>query len=215
MPTIQYKNSKGERLSGVTTIISGNVGWNKQQLMYWAWKEGTEGRNYKDTSSRAADAGTIAHYLIECDIKGKDPDVSQYEQELVDKAETAYLNYLQWKQNVNFEVFEAEPHLVSEMWQYGATPDLIASINDKPSIFDWKSGNGVYEDYLMQLAAYKMAWEEVTGIPLTGGYHLLRISKEDAHFTHHYWDNLDRAWEAFIHALALHNMHKELKKLSK
>jgi hypothetical protein len=33
LPLINYTNAKGERLSGVTTIISANLGWNKQQLM--------------------------------------------------------------------------------------------------------------------------------------------------------------------------------------
>jgi len=34
MGTINYKNAKGERVSGTTTIISQNLGWNKQALMY-------------------------------------------------------------------------------------------------------------------------------------------------------------------------------------
>jgi len=207
-----YKNSKGERLSGVTTIISGNLGWNKQQLMYWAWSEGIEGRNYRETSEKAADAGTIAHYLIECDIKGKAPDTSQYPQDLIDKAETCYINYLQWKKTVDFSLHKSEVSLVSEQYQYGATLDCLAKVKGKLCLFDWKSSNGVYADYLIQIAAYKEVWEENNPPdPLDGGIYLLRIDKENAAWTFHYWQSLPKAFEAFKHLLALHEIKKELK----
>jgi len=57
--------------------------------MYWANQEGLAGRNHRDTSQKAADAGTIGHYLIECDIKGILADTSQYPADLVDLAEMA------------------------------------------------------------------------------------------------------------------------------
>ena len=77
MPTIDYRLKDGSRISGTTTIISQNLGWNKQALMYWANQEGLSGRNHRDTAQRAADAGTIGHYLIDCDIKGIQPDTSK------------------------------------------------------------------------------------------------------------------------------------------
>jgi len=213
MPTIAYRNKAGERISGVTTIIGGNLGWNKQPLMYWAWKEGSEGRHFRDTSQKAADAGTIGHYLIDCDIKGIKPDLSQYSQELIDKAETCYLNFLEWKKMVNLKVETTEINLVSEEYQYGATPDCIGILVDKLALVDWKTGNGVYPDMLLQLAAYRVAWEEnYCDKPLVGGFHLLRIGKEDASFHHHHWAALPEAWEAFKHCLALHNLQKILKK---
>jgi hypothetical protein len=45
MPLYIYKTKDGLRVPGVTTVIGGNLGWNKQALMYWAWNEGIEGRN--------------------------------------------------------------------------------------------------------------------------------------------------------------------------
>ena len=97
MPRITYKTKDGKMVSGTTTIIGQNLGWNKQPLMWWAWKEGMEGRHFRDTAEKAADAGTIAHYLIDCDIKGTDPDVSKHPGDLISKAETCFLNYLEWK----------------------------------------------------------------------------------------------------------------------
>jgi hypothetical protein len=199
---------------GVTTIIGNNLGWNKNQLMHWAWNEGKEGRNYKDTSQKAADAGTIAHYLIECDIKNKKPDVAMWlDRDLLNQAETCYLNFLEWKEMVRFELIESEIHLVSETHKYGGTIDCYAYVNGQPCIVDFKTSNGLYPDYLIQLSAYKKLLEEnVT--KLIGGLHLLRIDKETASFHHHFWQDLPEAWEAFLNLLNLHNLQKKLKKLT-
>lgn len=228
MPTIDYKNAKGEKVSGVTTIIGGNLGWKGEGLNHWNYYRGyddgyqdrDEGKlkeyHYKRDIEKAADAGTIAHYLVECDIKGIKPDTSTFDKELLDKAETAFLNFLHWEQMVSFEPIAVEPHLVSEQYQYGLTPDLIARIQGKLALPDWKTGNAVYEDHLIQLAAYKHGWEETHPDQLiTGGFHLIRFDKETAAFTYHYWDNLDDAWICFLSLLQLHNAHKQLKKLAR
>lgn len=214
MPTIPYKNAAGQRVSGVTTIISGNLGWNKQALMYWAWNEGVEGRDFRQSRDKAADAGTIGHYLIDCHIHGIEPDTKSFDPELLDKAETCLLNFLEWADMFQFQAIETEVHLVSEKYQYGATPDCIATVLGKRALLDWKTGNGVYADHLIQLAAYKVAWTEVNPTrPLDGGYHLLRIGKEDASFHHHHWAALPEAWTAFEHLLELNKLKKKLEKM--
>lgn len=214
MPTINYKNGKGQRVPGTTTVIGQNLGWNKQQLMWWANQEGLAGRNHRDTSQRAADAGTIAHYLIECDIRKLKPDCSKWEKELVDKAETCFLNYLHWKDTMRFEPDEPELSLVSEKHQYGGTLDCPCIINGKHSLFDWKTSGGVYPDYVIQIMAYKNLWEEnFPAKPLTGGIYLLRIDKEDASWAFHYWQDVPDAWEAFKHLRELHSLRQKLKKV--
>jgi len=211
MPTIPYKNEKGERLSGVTTIIGSNLGWSKTPLMYWAWNEGKEGRDFRETRDKAADAGTIAHALIESDLKQRPIDTSKYPKEFLDKAETCFLNFLEWKERNHVKPIAIEPNLISEKYQFGATPDYIGLINDKPSLLDWKSG-GVYEDHLIQVAAYRVAWEENHGdILLDGGFNLIRFSKEEAAFDHRFRQSLPEAWETFLHLLEIHNLHKKIK----
>ena len=211
MPTIPYKNAAGQRVSGVTTILN-NLGWNRDGLMWWAWNEGMEGRNFRETSGKAADAGTIAHDMIECHIKNRDFVQDGLAPELIDKAETCFLNFLEWEQQVEFVPLFTETHLVSEKYQYGATPDCVALVKSKPCLFDWKTGSGVYPDMLAQLAAYEMAWNETQEPKLEGGFYLLRIGKEDASWHWHYWQSLPEAWEVFLHALELHKLHKILKK---
>ena len=212
MPTIDYRNAKGEKIPGVTTVIGQNLGWSKGALMGWAYNQGKEGKPLRETAQKAADAGTIGHYLIDCEIRGVKPDTSQFAKELLDKGETAYLNFLEWKKIVSFKPIATEIHLVSEEYQYGATPDCIAEVNGKLCLLDWKTGNGVYEDHIIQMAAYRHVWEEnKPELPLEGGFHLLRIDKETAGFDHHFRHALPEAFSAFLHLLALHGLKKKIK----
>ena len=213
MPAIKYQLKDGTRVSGTTTIISSNLGWSRGALMYWAWNEGKEGRDFRETRDKAADAGTIAHGMIEADLKDRSFNTSIFPKELVDKAETSYLNFIEWKERNQVKPIAIEPNLISEIYQYGATPDYIGYINGKASLLDWKTG-GVYEDHLLQVAAYKVAWEEVhPEIPLDGGFNLIRFNKEDAAFDHKFRQSLPEAWEAFLNLLNLHNLHKKIKKM--
>ena len=212
MATIPYKNAAGKRIAGVTTII-GNIGWGREQLMYWAWNEGIEGRNYRDTKQEAADSGTIAHSFIEAHLRGKEYVPSlDINPDIVSKAEKAFQNFLHWKSMVDFRILSLEEHLVSERYQYGATPDCIAVINGKNCLFDWKASNGIYESYLIQVSAYKVVWEEVhSDILIDGGHYLYRMDKESAAWTLHYWEDLSLAWEAFLCAKKLHDLKKLIK----
>src|SRR3990167_1013479 len=103
MPTQVYKLKDGTVVPGNTTVINSNLGWSKGGLMYWAWREGKEGRDFKQTRDAAADAGTICHAMIEADIKGRVFDSSKLDKELVSLAETGFLNYLEWKKMVSLE----------------------------------------------------------------------------------------------------------------
>ena len=213
MPTIPYKLKDGTRVSGVTTIHGQNLGWNKEPLMFWANKVGQEGKSHRDVAGKEADAGTCGHALIDAHIKKKKIDTSIYPTEILAKGETCFLNFLEWEKMVNLRIHATEINLVSEVYKFGGTPDCIGYVTDNLALIDWKTGSGVYEDMLLQLAAYKVLWEENNPeMPLTGGFHLLRIGKEDASFHHHHWHSLPEAWEAFQHCLALHNLHKLLKK---
>ncbi len=211
MPTADYKNAKGERIPGNTTIISQNLGWNKQALMWWSAQMGP---NYRQVSQAAADAGTLGHGLIECDIKGLPmTDMSQYPAEMVAKAEAAYLNYLEWKRQTNFTPITMEVACISEELQAGTTIDVIGWVAGKRSIVECKTSNGVYEDFLIQVAMQKAAWDETHPDEPIEGLHLLKVGKEEATFTHHYWHSLALGLEAFKHLRALHDLKKQLKKL--
>ena len=216
MPTIPYKNKDGKRIPGATTIPGQNVGWGKDALIYWANAGGLEGKDLNELRDSATVSGTVAHLMIECDLLVTTPNLTPYKQEDIDKAEVAYLAYLDWRKQFSFEPLAVEPHLVSEKYQYGLTPDVIGYVKDKLSLIDWKTGR-IYENTFLQLAAYKQGWEENNpDKPIEGGFHVLRIPKneETPSFHHSYWAVLPpEAWECFECALKLHENKKALKKL--
>lgn len=237
MPAIKYgKNPQGDTISGSTTVL-GNIGWKTTPLMIWKENQVKEvaADIFKEMFPNAGDiltmvfqnklsedvkkradapmtAGSIEHYLIECDLKSTTPDLSKYPKELVGLAETGFINYLEWKDNVKFKVHKVEHSLIhKELW-YGSTLDCVAWINNKLSLFDWKLAAGIYEDYLIQIESYRQNWNfNYPSEPLLG-MHLLKIDKEKASYTHHYWDQCPEAWEAFLCALRLHSLHKLIKK---
>jgi hypothetical protein len=217
MPTIPYRLKDGKRIKGTTTIIGDNLGWNKEQLKNWAWKQGMDGKNYRETTQRACDAGTIAHYLIEADLRGIKPDMEQYKgiPDLVEMAVFAYeQSYLPWKNMVKFTPMEMEIHLVSEIYEYGATPDLIALVNERLALFDWKTSGGVYPEMVIQMAAYENAWNENNPTnPITDGAYMLRIDKQTASFHFHHWIDLSKPWEVFLSLLKISNLKDDLKRM--
>ena len=220
MPTSDYRNSKGDKLPGVTTIIGGSLGWSKNQLMWWAWKEGTEGRHFRETADKAADAGTLAHLMAECDIKGVPFEMPEPTPtaDVIAKAEAAYGAFVTWGKQTKVKIVQAEIPLVSESYQYGGTPDGIAKIGRQHLLLDIKTSNSTYADHLIQLAAYSRLWEENhPEMPLKGGYRLLRFGKEHGDFHDHAYpaDALDGAWEAFMHLLALYRLKKPIEALAK
>jgi len=209
MPTQQYKLKDGTRVSGVTTII-GNLGWSSRALMHWAWNEGKEGRDYKATSKEACDAGTIAHAMIEADLKEIKYTPPEINKEILEKAETAYLAWLEWKTLVNFELLGSEMPLVSEVYGFGGTIDA-AIIQNKTAILDLKTSGATYPDHLVQIAAYGKLYEECYNKPVEA-YYLLRLGKEDGSFHYSYWPELNDAWTVFLNCLTLHKLQKTLKK---
>ena len=132
--------------------------------------------------------------------------------EIASQALQGYENYLKWASTTNMVIVEQEVSLVSEKYRFGGTLDAIM-VDDKLALGDWKTSNGVYPDYLIQLSAYRHLWEiNNPDRPITGGFHLCRFSKEHADFSHHYWSELDDAWEQFKLFRKAYDIDKKLKK---
>lgn len=206
------KAGYGPGIVGVTTVLE-VWGQNKRALMHWAWSLGMEGRDYRQVGQEAADVGTLAHLLIEHHLKGlPEPDLSQYPAELVSKAETAYLNFLEWLTDNRFEMLQAEVSLVDEDLGFGGTIDFV-SLKRRPAIIDWKTSNTgkPYPEHWVQLAAYKHLWEKHHNVDLAGGCHLILLDKETGAFTHAQKQNLSKYWEIFRHLLAVYKLTKEVK----
>ena len=200
----------GERVPGVTTILSRFK--NSGGLIHWAWQLGMEGKDYREERDKAADIGTICHDRVEAYIRKTTLNQEDYDQDLFKRSQKPYEAFLEWAATSQLEAGETELQMLSKAYRYGGTPDVFF-VKGKRSLGDWKSSNAIYAEYLLQLAAYKHLWEENhPDEPIEGGAHLIRFDKEYGDFHHHYYSDLDDAWEAFKHMRSLYDLMKILEK---
>ena len=205
----RYVNDKDVRVPGVTTILKLLA---KPALIHWAWKMGTEGEDYRKRRDKASDIGTCAHYMIECDIKFKEPDLSEYSQTTIDKAENAYLAWVDWCKGFGkYETLDSELALVCN--NYGGMLDWVIEKDGKPILVDFKTSSGIFPEMVYQLAAYKHLWNNHFDArhPIEECY-ILRIGKEDGVFEQRRYTDLDKEYGVFEHLLAVHNLKKEIER---
>lgn len=208
-----YFLADGTRVPSVTTI--GGRFKDSGQLLYWAFNQGKEGKaSLYEESGKAADIGTLAHAMVEARIKGlSEVQTTTSDPALIAKARQAFAMYEEWAKQTNLKIIATETDLISEEYKYGGTPDAIGEANGSLCLLDWKTSNGVYVDHLVQVAAYGHLWNENhPDQKITGGYHILRFSKDFPDFAHRHYLELGAAWEQFKHFRAAYELDKALKK---
>jgi hypothetical protein len=225
-----YFTSDGERVPSVTTIL----GRYKESgaLIHWAAGQAAKyvadnvsqsptrdevlrlcdaaKNEYRNVRDKAADAGTMAHEQVEHWIK-KEPVVFEGTEFVTTRAKRSFEAFLEWADQTQLEVTHTECPLVSNVHRFGGTLDAML-VRGKRSLGDWKTSNAVYGEYLCQIAAYGILWEEnYPDQPIEGGYHLLRFDKTFGDFKHHWWSELETAKRQFLLMRQMYENEKELK----
>jgi hypothetical protein len=211
-PTQGYRNSAGEKIPGTTTIIGRFK--DSGGLLHWAFKQGQSGApSLYAERDKAAEAGTLAHDLIEAEILGKPMDPFTIETDIQQKASNAFQQFLEWREQTKIEIVATEKSYVSEKHQFGGTVDAIGrDMKGRIVLLDWKTSNSIYTDMLIQLAAYALLLEECDPQYTPQGFHLLRVAKESADFAHHFYGELEQAKKSFVLMRELYDLDKDLKK---
>lgn len=211
MPTQVYRTQDGKRVPGTTTII----GKRKEAdgLLHWAWTCGVDGIDYRVARDAAANAGTIAHAMVECDIKGQPFDRTPWTADLLERADSAFEAYQQWRKQSRLEPIASELALVSEVHRFGGTIDLVfRDSGGRVMMADLKTSNALYYDHLVQVAAYSLLWDEHNPFDPITEFHILRFAKEHADFAHHRFSQLDNAKRMFLLMREQYDLIGELKK---
>jgi hypothetical protein len=212
MPTHPYKLKSGKRVPGVTTILSR---WKESGgLIAWSYNTGYEHgeagmpKNRFAVSDEAAGIGTYTHALFEWHLNGEngpepDPATMIKPEYLnitnIDRGRNGYAEALKWESQTGLFLLSLETPLVSERHRYGGTPDGVTERDNKIGIADWKTSKRLYPDYLIQVAAYKMLWEENhPDQPITDGVHIVRFSKDYGDFAHWHFDDLEVPERQFV-----------------
>lgn len=200
MPKNIYRNSKGEVLPGVTTIINQ---LDKPALIQWAWKLGKEGKDWKAERDSAGDIGALVHELIIAFLKGEQPNISDNEPTVV----ACVKKFLDWwaTQKPKYEDnLIVEQPLVSEKLGFGGQPDLYI-ITDS-GLKDIKTGGGIYDSCWIQLAGYDILLREHGYNPKS--YQILWLPK-DNRFDAPIRTDLRKEKKIFKHLLGIYQLRRE------
>lgn len=204
------------RIPSVTQILSKLKDPNP--LMSWVHKLTLAGLDYKKESRHAANIGSYVHACIENSLSdGPNPNASEYDldgddQESCTNAITAFQSWQQSKQCI--EVLEQEVSLISKQYRFGGTFDLLANINGKLTVVDWKTSARLYPENEIQAAAYCILCAEA-GYAIQQ-YTIVRLCKESAIYVEVTEDigseRYSLAHDAFLNAIGLYTCLQKIQK---
>ena len=206
-----YKLQDGTKIPGVTTVL-GIL--NKPALVKWANNLGLQGIDSSKYRDEMADIGTLAHKMILDYFNKTETDTTDYSENQIDLAENCLISFWAWEKQHTIEVILAEAQLVSSQYGYGGTIDCYCKLDGEFTLLDFKTGKAIYPEMFYQLAAYKQLLVE--GNHLVGMTRILRIGRdEDEGFEERLVADTTKHFELFKYCLAIYNLQKELRRVSK
>lgn len=215
---VRYRTADGTIVPGATTILGGLA---KPALIGWANRLGLEGIDSRNYVNEAATVGTLAHHLIERQLGGSAPDLSDYTPAQMARAQVSLASFNTWLEDHTLEPLASlsdtrepmlEAQLVSEQYRYGGTIDCFALLDGVPTLLDFKTSSGIYDEHKFQVSGYWQILDEL-GYD-TQGIRILRIGRDGGGLEEHRLTGQQTlaAWKVFRAALVLYRAKKEFKK---
>lgn len=167
-----YLNAAGQKLPGVTSIMSEHLGWKTNGLIGWAFKLGQEGRSLKERDDAAA-LGTLAHSFFEQMHGGGPVDCGSFTESEIEAAKALAHKGQTMLDAHDLEVVHSELQLVGGKapYEFGGTLDVLCK-HKKTSelvIADIKTSKGIYPEMAIQLGAYCILLDDAGhGWPTSG-----------------------------------------------
>ena len=107
-----------------------------------------------------------------------------------------------WRASSGLNIELTEAVVYSDKYRFAGSMDAIATRGEQLVAIDWKTGNALYPEHALQIAAYSKALEELTGRQVKEAW-LVRFSKSGSAFEARRVFDIDRAFIAFRAALHL------------
>ena len=156
-----YVTPDGNSYPSITSILS-----QQENLGLQAWKEKVGEKEAKRISKEAARIGTAVHQMAEFYLSNYTVKLDKEERKIIDTFNR--LRFLLG--NIN-NIVGLEIPLFSDLLRIAGTTDCIAEYNGQLSIIDFKTSRKPkkeewIDDYFMQTFAYKLMFEEMTGVEI-------------------------------------------------
>lgn len=203
---IRYKLADGKVVPGATTI-TGLL--NKPQLVRWANKLGLEGIDSSKYTDEAAAVGTLAHEMVQAHLQGETVDTNMFSPLQVELAENALISFYEWLARHEVEPIMCEVPMVSEKYKFGGTVDCYCKLDGVPTLLDFKTGKAIYDEYFVQVSAYKELLVE-RGYPVER-VQILRIGRDETEgFEERAITDTRKYFQIFENLLNVYYLRKEL-----
>jgi len=166
-----YETPTGKKYPSVTTV-TGLL--KKKAILEWRKRVGEEEANR--ISSTAARRGTRLHTLCEKHLLNENVTVNMFDTEM-------WNNVKPHLSDIN-NIYALESSLYSNHLQVAGTVDCIAEYKGKLSVIDFKTSRRVktrdnIHDYFIQCSAYAVAFEEMTGNPVSRLVVIMGVDNEN------------------------------------
>jgi ATP-dependent exoDNAse (exonuclease V) beta subunit len=172
---------------------------NKPELVEWFKR--TNFSEIVEKSEKATNIGDIVHDAIHKLLKGERVEI-KIKPEYVSSVQNCVSAFLDWKKKCGVEVVETEKLVVSKKHFYAGTFDFVGKVDGKIVLADWKTSSAIYKEYFVQVAAYKVAYEEMTGQKVDECW-VIRFGKNTADFEAKKVEDLDKLFTLFLYAYEL------------
>jgi hypothetical protein len=169
-----YATPDGKKYPSITTILS-----ILSEDAINAWRKRVGKVEADKISHRASTRGTAVHAIIEDYINNVPDYRAKYMPNIV-------ANFLDVKEILDTrigKVYAQEVPLYSHHLGVAGRVDCVAEFDGKLSIIDFKTAKKpklrkYVENYFMQESFYAVAWEEVTGLPITQLVTIIAVDDE-------------------------------------
>jgi CRISPR/Cas system-associated exonuclease Cas4 (RecB family) len=156
-----YVTPDGNHYPSITSVLS-----QQENLGLEAWKERVGKKEARRISQESAHIGTSVHQLAEFYLSNYIIKLENEDKKIVDTFNR--LRFLLG--NIN-NIVGLEIPLFSDLLRVAGTCDCIAEYNGRLSVIDFKTSRKPkkdewIDDYYMQTFAYKLMFEEMTGVEI-------------------------------------------------
>lgn len=162
-------------------------------------------RAHREKTTDAAAIGTMVHAYAETALGGGEPDLP-----VNAEAANAVSAFDAWRVQHAVKPIIVERKVYSRAHNYAGIVDMVAEIDGRLTVADFKTSSGLYSEMRYQVSAYKAALVEEGIVPADAARAVIRFDKKDGSFAFHPLPDDDDAADlrAFLAALELHRRQK-------
>lgn len=170
---------------------------------------------WRGERDKSADKGTIAHDLISDYVLYKLGRTKKMPKMSKDKdVNNCYIAFREWETKHKVKFIDTECLVYSKKYNFVGRLDCIAEVDGEYCLIDFKTGNGIYWDYVLQVSGYGQAHEEEHKKKFHN-YWIVRLGKDNAEFEAKGFKPSPKLKKGFLSCHYLASIQKDVEQIIK